>query len=154
MSAEGRCTSKHIPVIGEAEPVRVTYNTPLCASFVEYEKGNIRLDIDQSRFTIPPKSVSIVGFPLRNTTKSKMVSNIDESKPFPVPLGVLSVWQRSTRDDPLVNMGKDEPLPEEADVVVIGSGLCGKSELPDRQIADTAIDQANVLKVPSQRCLY
>lgn len=54
-----------------------------------------------------------------------MVHDNDKSKPFPVPLGVLSVWQRSTRDDPLVNMGKDEPLPQETDVVIIGSGLCG-----------------------------
>ena len=61
-----------------------------------------------------------------------MVFNNDKSQPFPVPLGILSVWQRSTRDDPLVNMGRDEPLPEEADVVIIGSGLCGKSESPNR----------------------
>ncbi|KAJ9110658.1 hypothetical protein QFC19_001487 [Naganishia cerealis] len=33
-------------------------------------------------------------------------------------MGVLSVWQRSTRDDPLVNMGKDEDLPVEADKLV------------------------------------
>lgn len=41
-------------------------------------------------------------------------------------MGVLSVWQRSTRDDPLVNMGKDDAIPKEADVVIIGSGLCGR----------------------------
>ncbi|KAK4688190.1 hypothetical protein P7C73_g1922, partial [Tremellales sp. Uapishka_1] len=39
-------------------------------------------------------------------------------------LGVLSSWQRSTRDHPLLNKGKDDPLPEDADVVIIGSGLC------------------------------
>lgn len=44
---------------------------------------------------------------------------------FPVPLGELSVWQRSTRDDPLVNANLDAPLPAEADVVIIGSGLAG-----------------------------
>lgn len=44
---------------------------------------------------------------------------------FPVPLGELSVWQRSTRDDPLVNANQDAPLPPEADVVIIGSGLAG-----------------------------
>jgi hypothetical protein len=54
-----------------------------------------------------------------------MLSDASDAKPFPVPLGVLSVWQRSTRGDPLINMGKDDPLPKEADVVIIGSGLCG-----------------------------
>ncbi|WVQ62711.1 uncharacterized protein L199_000859 [Kwoniella botswanensis] len=44
---------------------------------------------------------------------------------LPIPLGDLSVWQRSTRDHPLLNAGKDEPLPESADIVIIGSGLCG-----------------------------
>ncbi|KAJ9101219.1 hypothetical protein QFC21_003438 [Naganishia friedmannii] len=48
-----------------------------------------------------------------------------DNRPFPVPMGVLSVWQRSTRDDPLVNMGKDDDLPDKAEVVIIGSGLCG-----------------------------
>lgn len=54
-----------------------------------------------------------------------MTPESSDTKPFPVPLGVLSVWQRSTRGDPLIDMGKDDPLPEEADVVIIGSGLCG-----------------------------
>ncbi|WVQ79001.1 hypothetical protein IAT38_001093 [Cryptococcus sp. DSM 104549] len=45
-------------------------------------------------------------------------------KVFP-PSWPLSVWQKTTREDPLVNMGRDEPLPESADVVIIGSGLAG-----------------------------
>lgn len=52
---------------------------------------------------------------------------------LPIPLGDLSVWQRSTRDHPLLNQGKDGPLPSEADVVIVGSGMCGGSifyELP------------------------
>ncbi|WWC58190.1 uncharacterized protein I303_100726 [Kwoniella dejecticola CBS 10117] len=44
---------------------------------------------------------------------------------LPIPLGGLSVWQHSTRDHPLLNAGRDDPLPAEADVVIIGSGLCG-----------------------------
>ena len=46
---------------------------------------------------------------------------------LPVPLGQLSVWQHTTRNHPLLNAGKDEELPEEADVVIVGSGMCGKS---------------------------
>lgn len=46
---------------------------------------------------------------------------------LPIPLGELSVWQRSVRDHPLLNAGKDEPLPAEADVVIVGSGMCGES---------------------------
>ncbi|KAK8853409.1 hypothetical protein IAR55_004115 [Kwoniella newhampshirensis] len=45
-------------------------------------------------------------------------------KVFP-PTWKLSEWQRTTRDDPLVNMGRDEPLPERSEVVIIGSGLAG-----------------------------
>ncbi|ORY28201.1 FAD dependent oxidoreductase-domain-containing protein [Naematelia encephala] len=41
------------------------------------------------------------------------------------PTWSLSAWQRSTREDPLVNRGRDEALPEFADVVIIGSGLSG-----------------------------
>ncbi|WVQ86242.1 hypothetical protein IAT38_008410 [Cryptococcus sp. DSM 104549] len=37
----------------------------------------------------------------------------------------LSAWQRSTRDDPLVNWGRDDPLPEEAVIVIVGSGISG-----------------------------
>ena len=44
---------------------------------------------------------------------------------LPIPLGDLSVWQHSTRDHPLLNKGKHDPLPAEADVVIIGSGMCG-----------------------------
>jgi len=44
---------------------------------------------------------------------------------LPTPLGELSVWQQTTRDHPLLNAGKDDPLPAEADVVIIGSGMCG-----------------------------
>lgn len=44
---------------------------------------------------------------------------------MPIPLGDLSVWQKSTRDHPLLNRGKDGPLPSEADVVIVGSGMCG-----------------------------
>lgn len=46
---------------------------------------------------------------------------------LPPPLGVLSEWQRTVRDHPLLNAGKDEPLPESADVVIVGSGMCGES---------------------------
>lgn len=44
---------------------------------------------------------------------------------LPVPLGQLSVWQQSTRNHPLLNAGQDDELPEEADVVIVGSGMCG-----------------------------
>jgi hypothetical protein len=45
---------------------------------------------------------------------------------LPVPLtGNLSVWQQTIRDDPLLNEGKDKALPAEADVVIVGSGMCG-----------------------------
>ncbi|OCF36345.1 hypothetical protein I316_02220 [Kwoniella heveanensis BCC8398] len=44
---------------------------------------------------------------------------------LPIPLGQLSVWQHSTRDHPLLNAGRDEDLPSEADVIIIGSGMCG-----------------------------
>ena len=46
---------------------------------------------------------------------------------LPVPLGVLSEWQRTVRDHPLLNSGKDDALPESADVVIVGSGMCGMS---------------------------
>ena len=42
------------------------------------------------------------------------------------PRWELSEWQRTTRDDPLVNYGRGEKLPEESEVVIIGSGLAGK----------------------------
>ncbi|WWD19838.1 hypothetical protein CI109_104305 [Kwoniella shandongensis] len=45
-------------------------------------------------------------------------------KVFP-PTWKLSEWQRTTRDDPLVNMGRDDALPERSEVVIIGSGLAG-----------------------------
>lgn len=48
---------------------------------------------------------------------------------LPVPLGVLSEWQRTVRDHPLLNSGKEETLPESADVVIVGSGMCGMSSL-------------------------
>ena len=44
---------------------------------------------------------------------------------LPVPLGALSPWQLSVREHPLLNANRDAPLPLDADVVVIGSGLCG-----------------------------
>ncbi|KAK8869484.1 hypothetical protein IAR55_000049 [Kwoniella newhampshirensis] len=47
-------------------------------------------------------------------------------KVFP-PTWPLSAWQRSTRDDPLINHGRDDPLPETADIVIIGSGISGAS---------------------------
>jgi hypothetical protein len=46
---------------------------------------------------------------------------------LPVPLGVLSEWQRTVRDHPLLNCGKDDELPNSADVVIVGSGMCGTS---------------------------
>jgi hypothetical protein len=46
---------------------------------------------------------------------------------LPVPLGVLSEWQRTVREHPLLNSGKDDALPESADVVIVGSGMCGMS---------------------------
>jgi len=45
---------------------------------------------------------------------------------LPVPLGALSPWQLSVRDSPILNLNRDAPLPAEAEVVVIGSGLCGE----------------------------
>lgn len=45
----------------------------------------------------------------------------------PTELGVLSPWQETVRSHPLLNQGKDDELPESADVVIIGSGMCGES---------------------------
>jgi hypothetical protein len=45
----------------------------------------------------------------------------------PTELGRLSPWQESVRSHPLLNKGKDDVLPETADVVIIGSGMCGMS---------------------------
>ncbi|OWZ66298.1 hypothetical protein AYX14_02526 [Cryptococcus neoformans] len=41
------------------------------------------------------------------------------------PTWTLSEWQHTTRQDPLVNHGKDDHLPDKVDIVVIGSGLAG-----------------------------
>lgn len=62
---------------------------------------------------------------------------LTSTMPAPVPLAspwgpqtfpstwTLSEWQRTTRQDTLVNHGKDDPLPDKVDIVVIGSGLAG-----------------------------
>ncbi|ORY27107.1 FAD dependent oxidoreductase [Naematelia encephala] len=58
-----------------------------------------------------------------------MLSPSSASSPF--GKGVLppewapSPWQQSTREDPLVNHGRADPVPQDADVVIIGSGLAG-----------------------------
>ncbi|KAL7415152.1 FAD dependent oxidoreductase-domain-containing protein [Mrakia frigida] len=44
---------------------------------------------------------------------------------LPVPLGALSPWQISVRSNPILNLNRDTPLPSEAQVVLIGSGLTG-----------------------------
>lgn len=44
---------------------------------------------------------------------------------LPPPLGVLSEWQRTVRQHPLLNSNSDAPLPQEANVVIVGSGMCG-----------------------------
>lgn len=44
---------------------------------------------------------------------------------LPVPLANLSLWQRTVASHPLLNARADAPLPPEADIVVIGGGLCG-----------------------------
>lgn len=52
-------------------------------------------------------------------------TKLTEPAGLPVPLGNLSLWQRTVAAHPLLNARKDEPLPLEADVVVVGGGLCG-----------------------------
>ncbi|KAK7056521.1 hypothetical protein VNI00_003077 [Paramarasmius palmivorus] len=44
---------------------------------------------------------------------------------LPLPKPCLSIWQRTTRNNPLLNQGSSSPLPSKADVVIIGSGLSG-----------------------------
>lgn len=44
---------------------------------------------------------------------------------LPVPLATTSVWQRSVALDPLILSNSTDPLPESADVVIVGGGLCG-----------------------------
>lgn len=51
---------------------------------------------------------------------------------LPVSLGDRSPWQISVKDDPLLNINKDAPLPSEVDVVVIGSGLCGECSIGEK----------------------
>ncbi|TYJ58943.1 hypothetical protein B9479_000377 [Cryptococcus floricola] len=41
------------------------------------------------------------------------------------PTWTLSEWQQTTRSDPLVNWGRDDPIPDKVDIVVVGSGLAG-----------------------------
>ncbi|EJT47860.1 hypothetical protein A1Q1_03237 [Trichosporon asahii var. asahii CBS 2479] len=43
---------------------------------------------------------------------------------LPVPLSTTSVWQQSVALDPLIS-NSTTPLPESADIVVVGGGLCG-----------------------------
>ena len=66
---------------------------------------------------------------------------------LPIPLGDLSVWQHSTRDHPLLNKGKDEAIPAEADVVVIGSGMCGMYTSPHNRNLDEEAGRRLVLIV-------
>ncbi|KAF9003170.1 FAD dependent oxidoreductase [Hymenopellis radicata] len=44
---------------------------------------------------------------------------------LPVERPCLSIWQRTTRQNPLINEGASSPIPETAEAVVIGSGLAG-----------------------------
>jgi glycine/D-amino acid oxidase-like deaminating enzyme len=44
---------------------------------------------------------------------------------LPVPLANLSLWQRTVAAHPLLNARAETPLPPDADIVVIGGGLCG-----------------------------
>ncbi|GMK58038.1 hypothetical protein CspeluHIS016_0500700 [Cutaneotrichosporon spelunceum] len=48
-----------------------------------------------------------------------------EPSDLPVPLANLSLWQRTVASHRLLNARAHEPLPAEADIVVIGGGLCG-----------------------------
>lgn len=44
---------------------------------------------------------------------------------LPVPDPCLSFWQRTTRNFEYLNHGATDPLPPQADIVIIGSGLAG-----------------------------
>ncbi|KAL0572106.1 hypothetical protein V5O48_009859 [Marasmius crinis-equi] len=44
---------------------------------------------------------------------------------LPVPKPCLSIWQRTTRTNPLLNLNATTTLPDTADAVIIGSGLSG-----------------------------
>ncbi|WVR03558.1 hypothetical protein IAU60_000550 [Kwoniella sp. DSM 27419] len=86
---------------------------------------------------------------------------VADTKPLhphlPIPLGDLSVWQRSTRDHPLLNAGRDEDLPEEADVVIIGSGMCGAViahsllQSPDRPASIAVLEAREICSGASGR---
>lgn len=44
---------------------------------------------------------------------------------LPVPLATTSVWQQSVALDPLILTNSTTSLPESADIVIVGGGLCG-----------------------------
>ena len=54
----------------------------------------------------------------RTPSKAKAVG-------FPVPNGTVSYWQARYRTSPLFSRGRDVPLPQDADVVIVGSGITG-----------------------------
>ncbi len=48
-----------------------------------------------------------------------------QNPPFPFERPCLSIWQRTTRHDPLLHEGASSPIPATADAVIIGSGMAG-----------------------------
>lgn len=48
-----------------------------------------------------------------------------DARLLPVPLATPSCWQRSVATDPLLLSNSTTPLPESADIVIVGGGLCG-----------------------------
>ncbi|THU85948.1 FAD dependent oxidoreductase [Dendrothele bispora CBS 962.96] len=73
---------------------------------------------------------------MSSTSTTPVCHPLDSTLPFPglpVPNPCLSFWQRSTRYSPLLNLNSQKspnesgatPIPEHADVVIIGSGISG-----------------------------
>lgn len=44
---------------------------------------------------------------------------------LPPPISTRSVWQRNAASHPLLRANASAPLPDSADVVIVGGGLCG-----------------------------
>ncbi|KAK0444954.1 FAD dependent oxidoreductase-domain-containing protein [Desarmillaria tabescens] len=54
-----------------------------------------------------------------------MSQDPSQNPPFPFERPCLSIWQRTTRHNPLLHEGASSPIPSTADAVVIGSGMAG-----------------------------
>ncbi|KAJ7231255.1 FAD dependent oxidoreductase-domain-containing protein [Mycena rebaudengoi] len=59
-------------------------------------------------------------------TTASAFDRIEGGRAFPIPTGMsLSYWLQGVRASPLLDHRTTEELPKSADVVIIGSGMCG-----------------------------